>query len=217
MTTILGLSGSLRRASLNSSLLRALAAAAPAGVTVQIATMEGIPVYDGDLEAAAFPEPVRVLKEAVIAADGLLLVSPEYNNGMPGALKNTIDWLSRPSSDTARVFGGKPVGLAGITPGRGATSLAQAAWLPVLRTLGTRPYFEGRLGLASGSKVFAEDGSVVDAEAQKMITAFIEGLARFVTRERSLAPSLGEFLFALNFYPDSGNRHCRCRNGERRR
>src|SRR5262245_55206559 len=138
MPTIVGLSGSVRRGSFNALLLSAAARAAPSGTTVDIASIRDVPLYDGDLEAeAGIPQPVRALKERILAADGLLLVTPEYNNSVPGVFKNAIDWLSRPPADIGRVFGGRPVGLMGATPGAGGTILAQAAWLPVLRTLGT--------------------------------------------------------------------------------
>ena len=138
MTTIIGLSGSLRRASYNTALLRTAAELAPAGCTVEIASIREIPLYDGDLEAEQdIPQPVAALKNRVAAADGLLLVTPEYNNSIPGVFKNVIDWLSRPAADIGRVFGGKPVGLIGATPGGMGTAFSQTAWLPVLRTLGT--------------------------------------------------------------------------------
>src|SRR6266852_3748330 len=95
--TILGIAGSLRQNSFNAALLRAAAAAAPAGCTVDIASIRGIPLYDSDVEAATgVPAVVETLKERVAAADGLLLVTPEYNNSIPGVFKNVIDWLSRP-------------------------------------------------------------------------------------------------------------------------
>jgi chromate reductase, NAD(P)H dehydrogenase (quinone) len=141
MTTIIGISGSLRKASFNALLLRAAAESIPAPATLEIASIRDIPLYDGDVEAAGIPEPVRILKDRIAAADGLLLATPEYNNSIPGTFKNAIDWLSRPSSDIARVFGNRPVALMGATPGRGGTLLAQTAWLQVLRTLTTRPWF----------------------------------------------------------------------------
>src|SRR5690606_22007770 len=121
--------------------LRAAARAMPEGVTVEIATIAGIPLYDGDLEAEqGIPEPAERLKTALAAADGLLLVTPEYNNSVPGVLKNAIDWLSRPPGDIERVFGGLPVALLGASAGGFGTILSQAAWLPILKTLGTRTY-----------------------------------------------------------------------------
>jgi chromate reductase len=96
MTTIVGLSGSPRRGSYNTALLRAAAGLVPAGVTLELRTLHGIPLYDGDAEATGgIPDAVAALKDAIAAADGLLVATPEYNNGMPGVLKNAIDWLSR--------------------------------------------------------------------------------------------------------------------------
>src|SRR2546421_52203 len=107
MTKVLGISGSLRRGSYNSALLRAAARLMPEDSTLDIASLRGIPLYDGDVEAQGIPASVSQLKEAIIAADGVLLVTPEYNNSIPGVFKNAIDWLSRPSSDIKRVFGGR--------------------------------------------------------------------------------------------------------------
>src|SRR5262245_10394198 len=116
MITVIGLSGSTRRGSFNSALLRA--AAMPAGAELRIESIAAIPLYNGDEEAThGIPEPVARLKDAIAAAAGLLLVTPEYNNSIPGVAKNAIDWLSRPPADIRRVFGGKPVAIAGASPG----------------------------------------------------------------------------------------------------
>ena len=159
MGRIIGISGSLRRASFNSMLLRAASQLAPDGTTIEIASMRGIPLYDGDVESAeGIPAPVQELKTRIAEADGLLIVTPEYNNSIPGVLKNAIDWLSRPAVDIPKVFGGRPVAVIGATPGPAGTSLAQAAWLPVLRTLGTAPWFGGRImaSSAQGCSTIAE-------------------------------------------------------------
>ena len=107
MTKLLGISGSLRRGSYNSALLRAATRLMPAETTLEVASIRGIPLYDYDVEAQGIPATVAQLKDAIVAADGVLLVTPEYNNGIPGVFKNAIDWLSRPSSDIKRVFGGR--------------------------------------------------------------------------------------------------------------
>src|SRR6185295_19859335 len=119
-------------------LLRAAVEAAPAGSSIQIESIRDIPLYDGDVEAEqGIPPAVQQLKARIAAADGLLIVTPEYNNSIPGVLKNTIDWLSRPPADIPRVFGGKRVALIGASPSAFGTILSQNAWLPVLKTLGT--------------------------------------------------------------------------------
>ncbi len=185
MATIIGLSGSLRRASFNAMLLRAVSQLAPAGATVEIASIRGIPLYDGDVEAAeGIPTTVQELKTKIAAADGLLIVTPEYNNSIPGVLKNAIDWLSRPSEDIEHVFGGRRVAVIGATPGQGGTSLAQTAWLPVLRTLGTAPWFGGRLMVSNASKMFDSEGQLIDETARRRLEAFINGFAAFVSDRR---------------------------------
>lgn len=181
MATIVGIAGSLRKGSWNAALLRAAAERAPAGTTVEIASIAGIPLYDGDVEAEhGLPEAVVALKDRIAAADGLLLVTPEYNNSIPGVMKNAIDWLSR-GGDMARVFGDKPVAIMGATPGMGGTRLAQAAWLPVLRTLGTRAWSGKQLYVSGAGKVFAADGAVTDAKVAQLIGEFMAGFAAFAT------------------------------------
>jgi chromate reductase, NAD(P)H dehydrogenase (quinone) len=183
MPTILGISGSLRRASYNSALLRAAVAMAPAGTTIEVASIRDIPLYDGDVETTSgIPDSVQALKQRVLAADGLLLVTPEYNNSIPGVFKNAIDWLSRPPAEIGKLFGGRPVGLIGASPGRGGSGMSQAAWLPVLRTLGTLPWFGGRLQVAEAAKVFDDSGELHDATVRALLEKYVHGFAAFVAR-----------------------------------
>ena len=181
MTKIIGISGSLRRGSFNSALLRAAVELMPAGAELKIESIEGIPLYNGDVEAAeGIPTRVAELKTAVAEADGLLLATPEYNNSMPGVFKNAIDWLSRPASDIKVVFGGKPVAVMGASPGGFWTILSQNAWLPVLRTLGTNPWFGGRLLVSRAQTVFDEHGSLKDEAIRKQLEQFLHGFVQFV-------------------------------------
>jgi NAD(P)H-dependent FMN reductase len=166
-------------------LLRAAADAVPTGSSIAIESIRDIPVYDGDVEAEqGIPPAVQRLKERLAASDGVLIATPEYNNSMPGVLKNAIDWLTRPPADIPRVFRGRPVAIIGATPGAGGTLLSQAAWLPVMRTLGMRPWFEGRLSVSGAGKVFDNDGRVLDPATQDRIRTFVEGFAAFADRER---------------------------------
>ena len=181
MARIVGLSGSLRATSFNTAVLNAAAGLVPAGSEIAIHTIRGIPLYDGDVEATeGIPAVVTALKEAIAAADGLLLVTPEYNNSIPGVLKNAIDWLSRPDSDIARVFGGRPVALMGASPGGFGTILSQNGWLPVLKTLGTRLYTERRLMVSRAHTLMDPNGALADAKTREQIRAFIQGFVRFV-------------------------------------
>ena len=185
MATIIGLCGSLRRGSFNLMLLHAAVEAAPPGTSIEIESIRDIPLYDGDVEAEqGIPPVVHRLKDRIAGADGVLIVTPEYNNSMPGVLKNAIDWLSRPASDIGRVFRGRPVALMGATPGRGGTALSQAAWLPVLRSLEMRPWFEGRVLISEASKVFDGAGRVADAATRDRIRTFVERFATFVEAQR---------------------------------
>src|SRR5579859_772393 len=182
MATIIGIAGSLRAGSLNTKLLRAAVELAPPSLIVEIESIRDLPLYDGDVEEQGIPPPVARLKDRIAAADGLLLVTPEYNNSIPGPFKNAIDWLSRPSTDIPRVFHDRAVALMGATPGGGGTILAQAAWLPVLRTLRMRPWFGGRLGVSQATKVFDEAGRLVDDRIRGELTKFMVGFAAFIDK-----------------------------------
>jgi NAD(P)H-dependent FMN reductase len=180
-TTVVGISGSLRKGSLNTMLLRAAQELAPDDVTVEIASIREIPLYDGDLEEEhGVPAAVQALKDRIAGAGGLLLATPEYNNSIPGVLKNAIDWLSRPGADIARVFRDRPVALMGATPGQGGTILAHAAWLQVLRTLGTRTWFGPRLMVSRADTVFDGEGRLTDEALRTQVRSFMAGFSRFM-------------------------------------
>lgn len=185
MTTIVGISGSLRRGSYNASVLRAAALLAPEDCEIRIESIANIPLYNGDDEAAnGIPPAVAKLKDAIAAADGLLIVTPEYNNGIPGVTKNAIDWLSRPSADVPRVFHDKPVALAGASPGNFGTTLAQNAWLAVLRTLGT-DLWSGRLLIPRAGTVIDQGGAITDAALRERIEKFVAGFTAYVRAKHS--------------------------------
>lgn len=181
MAQLIGLSGSLRRGSFNTGLVRAAAELLADGDALSVRTLHGIPLYDADEEAlGGIPPAVADLKDAIAAADGLLIATPEYNNSIPGVLKNAVDWLTRPPGDIPRVFGGKPVALIGATPGGFGTILSQNEWLPTLRYLGTRPWFEGRLLISRAQNLFDEQGTLTDEKTREQLRQFVQGFAAFV-------------------------------------
>lgn len=177
MPRILGISGSLRKNSFNSALLRAAEGMFPN--VIERGVIDDVPFYNGDVELIGVPDPVIRLKQQLIAADGLLLVTPEYNQSMPGVLKNVVDWLSRPSLDVTNAFRDKPVALIGATPGGFGTILGQDAWLPVFRGLGSRFWTGGRLMVAGASRVFDDQGSLIDETIQQRLNIFLQGFIEY--------------------------------------
>ncbi len=178
MIKLVGIGGSLRRNSYNLGLLRAAAELMPQGAALEVHSIVGVPLYDADGEEAdGIPPSVTALKEALAGADGLVLATPEYNNGIPGVLKNAIDWMSRPPADIGTVFGGKAVTLVGASPGAFGTILAQDAWLGVLRTLGTRPWFGQKLLVSRAGALFDANGNLTDEKSREQLRGY---LAAFV-------------------------------------
>ena len=185
MTRLLGISGSLRAGSFNTALLRAAQQVAGDGIALEMATLHGIPLYDGDAEArAGEPAAVAALKRQILASDGVLLVTPEYNNGIPGVFKNAIDWLSRtsPVGNIPSVFGGRPFALIGASPGGFGTILSQNHWLPVLKTLGVQLWAGNRLMVSRAGSVFDADGNLVDDKVREQLAGFVQGFAAFAAR-----------------------------------
>ena len=185
MTTIIGISGSLRKGSYNSDLLRAAVETAPEGCTVDVTTIRGIPLYDGDVEEnEGIPKIVEEIKGRIEKADALLLVTPEYNNSVPGVLKNAMDWLYRPPQDRARIFGGKPVGLMGASLGPLGTVNAQTAWLPVFRVLNMRVWFGKQLYAGGAMNLFDESGNLVDENTKKRVASYMTAFAEYVETQK---------------------------------
>ena len=189
MTTIIGLSGSLRRASYNTALLTAAVGLAPPGTELRARTIRGIPLYDADVEAEGIPPVVAALKDEIAAADALLLVTPEYNNSIPGVFKNAIDWLTRPARDIPRVFGAKPVALIGASPGAYGTTLSQREDRLAAGAAGThrrareplvrRP---SRLLVPRAAGVFDAEGALVSDGIRDRLQGFLAGFAAFAAR-----------------------------------
>lgn len=182
MTRILGIAGSLRKASFNQSLLRAAIETCGPDTAIETGAIADVPLYNADDEAhEGLPKPVLRLQEQLARADGLLIVTPEYNNSIPGVLKNVIDWMSRGAG--LGLFHGKPVAVIGASPGGFGTVMSQAHWLPVLRALRTAPWFEGRLLVSRAGSVFDAEGNLADDGVRQELQAFMQGFADSLRRE----------------------------------
>ena len=174
---ILGISGSLRRGSHNRRLLRAAGdALAPGADLVEWDGLAGLPAFDEDLEAAP-PASVRAFLEAVEAADGLLIATPEYNASLPGALKNALDWASRPFPDN--VLRDKPSLVIGASTGLFGAVWAQAETRKVLKAGGAR-VVESELPVGMADAAFDEDGGLADPELATRLTDVLGDLVREV-------------------------------------
>lgn len=155
MTKIAVIVGSLRNESYNQRFAELIEAALPSGVTFEYANISSLPLFNQDVEASHFPESATMLKELVEAADGIFVVTPEYNRGYPGVLKNAIDWASRPWGKNS--FDGKPVAIAGVSIGALGTTQAQSQLRNVFVYLNTKVMGQPEAYI-NGPEFFADDG-----------------------------------------------------------
>ena len=170
----LAFAGSLRKESWNRKLLRlAVEAARESGLDVQEFDLCDVPLYHAEVEAAGFPPPVEAFRGAVRAADALIVATPEYNNSMPGVLKNAIDWASRPPN----AFDGKVAAILGASPGNFGTVSAQHALRPVLVTLNVLALPGPRVFIARAPQAFEPDGALKDARAAEQVRLLMRRLA----------------------------------------
>jgi chromate reductase len=174
---IAGIAGSLRRGSFNRGLLRAAVESAPAGMTVEPLEIRDLPLYDGDLDVDGGPEPVRVFKAGILAADGLLIATPEYNYSLPGVLKNALDWASRAPE---RALTDKPVAIVGATPGRWGTVRSQLALRQMLMFPACRVLPAPLLTIPDARGHFDGDGNLVDAVTREQLVGVLEAFAVWI-------------------------------------
>jgi chromate reductase len=176
---VLGISGSLRKGSYNSMALRAAQKLAPEGVSVEIADISRIPMYNDDVRAAGEPAEVAALKAQIRAADAVLLVTPEYNFSIPGVLKNTLDWMSRPPEPP---FDGKPVAIMGASPGPVGTARVQYDLRKVLVFLNTFTVNKPEVFISNAATKFNAEGELVDDATAKFIGDLLVSLQKLKTR-----------------------------------
>jgi chromate reductase, NAD(P)H dehydrogenase (quinone) len=175
---IIAISGALRRGSTNTGLCRALGDVAPIGVSVEVATLHGIPLYDGDLEAASGkPEAVKALDAKIRAADGIVIATPEYNFSVPGVLKNATDWLSRGGSP----FKWRRMGIIGAADGPLGTGRSQYHLRQNMQGLEAIVMPKPEFFAGNNSQKFDKDGNLTDADSRKRLGQWLESYVAFLT------------------------------------
>ena len=176
---VLGISGSLRQGSYNSMALRAAQKLAPAGMQIEIADISRIPMYNDDVRAAGEPAEVAALKAQVRAADAVLLVTPEYNFSIPGVLKNTLDWMSRPPEPP---FDGKVVAIMGASPGPVGTARVQYDLRKVLVFMNAFTVNKPEVFIANCAAKFNADGELTDEASAKFVGDLLVSLQNLKKR-----------------------------------
>jgi len=177
---ILGIAGSLRKDSLNRSLLRAAIELAPEGMAITTFDLLEVPLYNGDVEAAGDPQGVARFKEAIRAADGVLMVTPEYNHGVPGVMKNAVDWASRPPRTAALT--GKPVALMGASPGITGTARGQSQLRQAFEFTDSYCMTQPEVLVFSALDKFDAEGKLTDERTRGNVAKFLVAFEAWVRR-----------------------------------
>jgi len=176
---ILGFAGSLRKVSYNKALLHAASELVPKDAKLEIFDLEGIPLFNQDLEDR-IPQKVKEFKAKIRAADALLIATPEHNYSVPGVLKNAIDWASRPYDDNS--FEGKPVAVMSASPGMLGGARAQYHLRQVLVSLNMHAINRPEVIVASVDEKIDENGNLTDEKTRKKIGQLLESLVDWTER-----------------------------------
>jgi chromate reductase len=174
---ILGIAGSLRKASYNRGALRAALQVCPEGARIEVFELDGIPAFNQDEEKQP-PQKVAELKQKIKAADAVLLVTPEYNYGLPGVLKNAIDWASRPYGDNA--WNGKPVAIMSAAMSMGGGIRAQYQLRQCFVFLNMEAVVQPEVAINNVGERFDEQGNLKDETSKKLIRQLLQNLIRKV-------------------------------------
>jgi len=181
---VFAMAGSLRKDSFNKKLLRAAIELVPPGMMIhQFDGLADIPPYDADIDLDPRPEPVRALKQMLAACDGLLIVTPEYNYGIPGVLKNAIDWASRPPSTSP--LGGKVALLMGASTGMVGTARAQQQLRQNFVFTKTTVLPTPEILVAKAPEKFDSDGRLIDEMAKQLIAERLKALGEWIYKLRA--------------------------------
>jgi chromate reductase, NAD(P)H dehydrogenase (quinone) len=175
---VVGFAGSLRRGSYNRALLRAATELAPPALHIVIYELDGIPLYNGDIEAAGVPPSVVQLRDAIRRADGLLIATPEYNHGVPGVLKNTIDWLSRPPRDSA--LNGKVAAVMGASRGMTGTARGQSQLRQAFVFTNTYALLQPEVLVGQAHEKFDADGRLVHEATRDFLATFLQRFTELI-------------------------------------
>ncbi len=181
----LGISGSLRAGSFNTACLRAAAALAPDGMTITLADIGDVPLYNDDVRATGIPASVEALRRRIAAADGVVIATPEYNYSVPGVLKNAIDWISRTEPQP---FAKKPVGIIGASPGAFGTARAQYDLRKSFVYLDAYVMNKPEVMIASAHTRFDAAGELTDQPTREFLRAMLVALRDWTVTLRSPAP-----------------------------
>jgi chromate reductase len=175
---VLGIAGSLRKASYNKLLLQSMTELKPEDMEIEIFDIKDIPLYNQDVESAGAPEAVTILKEKISMADGLLIVTPEYNYSLPGVLKNVIDWVSRPPASSP--FNMKPLAITGATGGLSGTVRAQMNLRQVAGFTNMMDMKRPELLIRQVREKFDANGKLIDEPAKEYIKKFLEAFEKWI-------------------------------------
>ncbi|GEP94196.1 NADPH-dependent FMN reductase [Chitinophaga cymbidii] len=173
MIHIVGISGSLRKGSYNTSLLKAALDVLPEGVTAEVAHFDDLPMYNADLDVGDRPDTVRRFREVLAKADAILISSPEYNYSIPGGLKNAVDWASR-GTDAPLLH--KPVAVMGATPGMWGTVRMQLAFKQVFQFLNMHQVSKPEVMVAQAAGKFDEQGKLTDEKTRELVSRLLVAL-----------------------------------------
>jgi chromate reductase len=182
---IVAFAGSLRHASYNRALVRAATELVPAGMTIETIEIGGLPFYDADVEAEGDPAPVAAFKAGLLRADGLLIATPEHNDGIPGVLTNAIDWASRLPGRSP--LAGKPVAVMGASPSQVGTARAQLHLRQLLAHNRARILPPPELLVAAAHQRFDGELRLVHEGTRRVLADLLERLRRWIARERAAA------------------------------
>jgi chromate reductase len=175
---VVGFAGSLRGGSFNRALLRAATELAPRALNIVIHELDGIPLYNGDIEAAGVPQSVVQLRDVIRKADGLLIATPEYNHGVPGVLKNTIDWLSRPPRNSA--LNSKVAAIMGASPGIMGTARGQSQLRQAFVFTNTYALLQPEVLVGRAHEKFDADGRLVHQATRDFLATFLQRFTELI-------------------------------------